>query len=93
MGFTDNNYRELQHAINVVTEVINTRNQEDYDKLAMKLNNPKTTFRTYWVILKTFCNGKKVLPIPPLLINNCKISVFKLKTDFFNKIWHHTARL
>ena len=47
MGFTDNNYRELQHAINVVSEVINTRNQEYYDKLAMKLNNPKTSFRTY----------------------------------------------
>ena len=29
-----------------------------YNKLVMKLNNPKTSSKTYWSIFKTFYNGR-----------------------------------
>ena len=51
-------------------------------------NDPKTNAKTYWSILKTFYNGKKVLIIPPLLINNKLISDFKLKANYFNDFLH-----
>ena len=36
--------------------------------IALKLYDPMTTAKIYWLILKTFYNGKKVSIIPPLLL-------------------------
>ena len=44
-GFTDNCYLEL--ATNIVTEIIDTRKLEYYIQSVIKLNNPKTRFKTY----------------------------------------------
>ena len=44
-----------------------------------KLSDPKTSSKTYWSILKTFYNNKKVPIIAPILIEN------KLETDFLKK--------
>ena len=38
-----------------------------------------TNAKTYWSLLKTFYNGKKVPIIPPLLIDNKIISDFEAK--------------
>ena len=43
---------------------------EYHSKLTPKLVNPSTIAKTYWSILKTFANGRKVPVIHPLLINN-----------------------
>ena len=50
--------------------------------------NPSTSAKTYWSILKTFANGRKVPVIPPLLINNEFISNFKTKANYFNKFFN-----
>ena len=52
--------------------------------MALQLNNPKTSAKTYWSILKTFYNGKKIPVIPPLLINNKHVSNFKTKANLFS---------
>ena len=58
-------------------------------RLVIKLNDPKTTSKTYWSILKTFANGSKVPLIPPLLVNNEFVTDFSVKVnlsnDFFRK--------
>ena len=41
-----------------------------YCKLSTKPAYPSTSSKTYWSILKTFVNGKKVPIIPPLLVND-----------------------
>ena len=41
-----------------------------HERLAIKLNDPKTAPKTYWSVLKTFVNGSKIRLIPPLLVNN-----------------------
>ena len=46
-----------------------------YDYLAKKLNNPNTSPKTYWAIMKTFRNAKKIPLIPLLPIND------KLESD------------
>ena len=64
------------------------KSKDDYHKqLARKLTNPKTSSKTYWSILKTFYNGKKVPLIPPLVINNKLESDFKRKADHFNNFF------
>ena len=64
-------YIELQRSIEEVSVDI-----QYYDCLAKKLNNPKTSPKTYWAIMKTFYNGKKIPLIPPLLVYD------KLECDF-----------
>ena len=52
--------------------------EEDYYCLhSEKLKDPHTNAKSYWSILKTLYNGKKIPLIPPILINNRLISNFK----------------
>ena len=52
------------------------------------LNNPKTSATaSYWSILKTSYNGKKIPVIPSLLINNELISYCKMKANNFNSFF------
>ena len=46
--------------------------------------DPHTSAKSYWSILKTLYNGKKIPLIPPILIKNKLISNFKEKVNHFN---------
>ena len=50
----------------------------------MKLNNPKTSSKTYWSIFKTFYNGWKIPIIPRILKDGKLESDFKIKAYYFN---------
>ena len=50
----------------------------------MKVNNTKTSSKTYWSIQKTLYNGEKVPFIPPPLVNTCPMSDLKAKASLFN---------
>ena len=53
-------YITLQNVIAEVSELV-CKSKDDYHKqLVRELTNPKTSSKTYWSILKTFYNGKKV---------------------------------
>ena len=52
-----------------------------------KLANPSTSSKTYWSILKTFVNGKKIPIIPPLLVNDNFITNFLEKANLFNEFF------
>ena len=70
-----------------VSELV-CKTKDDYHKqLARKLTNPKTSSKTYWSILKTFYNGRKVLLTPLLVINNKLEADFKRKADHFNNFF------
>ena len=69
---------KLQIAINDASEVIDKKKNDYNCHLSSKLDNPKTSAKTYWSILKTFYSRKTISLIPPLLHNNTLI------TDIFN---------
>ena len=75
-----------------VSELVSKCKDDYHNQLAKKL--AETGSKTYWSILKTFYNGKKVLLIPPLLINNKPESNFFKKTNFNNFfcLKMHTAK-
>ena len=54
--------------------------------LPKKLNNPNTSAKTYWSILKSFYKGTKIPIIPPILVNNKIVSDFTEKANTFNDI-------
>ena len=58
-----------------------------YENLGKKLNNPLLQAKTYWSIHKTFYNDKKVLLIPPLLIENKFVTDIKMKGKIFDKLF------
>ena len=83
-GYKCKDYFQFQEATNGVCQLVSNRKEEYYNNIVLKLNNPKTSAKTYWPILKTLYNGKKIPVIPPLLINNKLVSNFKTKTNHFN---------
>ena len=86
-GYKHNDYLQLKEATVLVSQVIAKRKEDYHNFLASKLNNPKTSAKAYWSILKSFYNGKKIPVIPPLLINNELISDFKMKANHFNSFF------
>ena len=62
-------YDILQQAISEVSESVDNA-KNNYYKLANKLSSHSTSSKTYWSILKTFCNNKKITLTPPILIGN-----------------------
>ena len=57
-GRNENFKLKLQIAINV-SEIIDKMKNDYNCHLASKLNNPKTSTKAYWSILKSFYSGKK----------------------------------
>ena len=70
----------VHHAITKVSQLISENKDKYYNKLSMKLHNPKTSSKPYWPILKTFYNGRKISIIPPILNESKLESDFKIKT-------------
>ena len=66
--------------------IIKSSKENFYNNLTKKLNDPNTSSKTYWSIMKTFGNGKKTI-IPPLLVNNNLIFNFREKANVFNNFF------
>ena len=78
------NFIQLQNLATDIFELISVRQEEYYDNLSKKLNDPNTSAKTYWSILKSFYKSTKVPLIPPLLVNNKIVSDFTEKANIFN---------
>ena len=76
-------YLKLQAISTKLSEMILKRKEDYYCMLSDKLNDPHTSAKSYWSILKTLYNGKKI-PLIPLILTNKLISKFKEKANYFN---------
>ena len=56
-------------------------------RLSHKLLDPKTRQKSYWSILKTFLNNKKIPCILPLLHQDKFVTDFKEKANIFNNFF------
>ena len=75
------------YKITELNELIYSTKTMYYENLAKKLNNPLLQAKTYWSILKTFYNDKKIALIPPLLINDKFVTDIQTKANIFNKFF------
>ena len=72
-------------AVSTELSEMTSKCKDDYHRqLSFKLNDPKTSAKAYWSILKALYNGKKIPLIPPILVNSKLISNFKEKANHFN---------
>ena len=54
------NFDVMNELTSELSSIISQRKNEYYSRLAKKLNDPQTNAKTYWSILKTFFNGRKM---------------------------------
>ena len=86
-GRFESDFVLLETLITELNELIVTTKALYYENLGKKLNNPLVQAKTYWSILKTFYNCKKIPLIPPLLVNDKFVTDMKTKADIFSKIF------
>ena len=86
-GRFESDFVLLETLLTKLNELIVTAKALYYENLGKKLNNPLVQAKTYWSILKTFYNGKKIPLIPPLLVNDKFVTDMKTKADIFNKFF------
>ena len=74
-------FKALQYQLHMSIE---ESKEKYYTKLSSRLADLLTSPKTYWSILKTFLNNKKIPCIPPLFHKNKFITDFKEKAELFN---------
>ena len=79
-----NQFQFLQTKLN---SLIEESKEKYYVRLCKKLLDPQTSPKSYWSILKTFLNNKKIPSIPPLLHQDKFIIDFKDKAEMFNNVF------
>ena len=73
--------------ITELNKLVSTTKMLYYENLGKKLNNPLLQAKSYWSILKTFYNAKKIPLIPPLLLDDKFVTDMKTKANIFNKFF------
>ena len=80
----------LSQKIEVV--IISTK-EKYYDNLGSKTCNPQTHCKTYWSLLKTLVNGRRVPLISPIETGNKFITNFTEKAKAFNGYFVRQCRV
>ena len=86
-GRFESDFMFLETIANELNELISSTKALYYDNLAKKLNNPLLQAKTYWSILKTFYNDKKIPLIPPLLVDDKFVTDIQKKANVLNKFF------
>ena len=86
-GRFESDFILIERLGNELSDLISQAKALYHENLARKLNNPLLQANTYWSILKTFYNDKKVPLIPPLLIDDKFVTDIKTKANIFNKFF------
>ena len=83
-GRFESDFILLEKVITELNDLIFSTKTLYYKNLAKKLNNPLLQTKTYWSILKTFYNDKKISQVPPLLVDDKFVTDMKTKADIFS---------
>ena len=83
----ESDFMMIETLITEINDLITSTKDLYYNNLAKKLNNPLLQAKTYWSILKTFYNDKKIPIIPPLLIDDKFVTDIQTKANIFNKFF------
>ena len=86
-GRKETDFVHLERSIKELNNLIVSSKESYYRRLGMRLNDPKLQVKTYWSIMKTFYNEKKIPLIPPLLVNGQFVTDVKTKANIFNKFF------
>ena len=83
----------LQSLQQHLSKSIENAKNKYFFRISEKLNNPNTSIKCYWSLIKTLLNGKKVPCIPPVYDNNRYVTDFKEKCQLFNSYFSEQCTL
>ena len=83
----ESDFMMIETLITEINDLITSTKDLYYNNLAKRLNNPLLQAKTYWSILKTFYNDKKIPIIPHLLIDDKFVTDIQTKANIFNKFF------
>ena len=86
-GRFESDFMMIETLITEINDLITSTKDLYYNNLAKRLNNPLLQAKTYWSILKTFYNDKKIPIIPHLLIDDKFVTDIQTKANIFNKFF------
>ena len=78
-GRKQNDEIDLRESTDFVSNLITRTKNFYFTNLGKRLNDPETSTKTYWFILKRFLNKIKIPAIPTFLVNGI------FETDFEKK--------
>ena len=84
-GRFENDFVYLENLIIEINELIFSTKALYYENLAKKLKNQLLQAKTYWSVLKTFYNDKKIPLILPFFVDDKHITDIKTKANIFNE--------
>ena len=67
--------------------LIEANKEKHYSRISKRMTNPLTSTKTYWSLLKSFLNNKKIPCIPPLFHQSRYITKYKDKAELFNNFF------
>ena len=73
--------------LNAITTDISNANK----CFTKKLSDPRTTTKTYWLILKTFVNCPKISLAPPLLVGSQLVTDFLVRANLLQNFLVNNA--
>ena len=77
----------IKTLITEINDLITSTKDLYYKNFAKKLNNPLLLAKTYWSILQTFYNDKKITIILLLQMDDKFVTDIQTKTNIFNKFF------
>ena len=81
---TNQSFEMFQSFQSQLSSLIASLKNKYYSKVVQRLLGRSTSPKTYWSIMKTFLNNKKILVISPIFHDNKYITDLKQKTEIFN---------
>ena len=88
------NNKQLLHSLQQhLSKSIENAKNKYFFRISEKLNNPNTSTKCYWSLIKTLLNGKKVPCVPPTLDNNRYVTDFKEKCQLLNSYFSEQCTL
>ena len=88
------NNKQLLHSLpHHLSKSIENAKNKYFFRISEKLNNPNTSTKCYWSLIKTLLNGKKVPCVPPIYDNNRYDTDFKEKCQLLNSYFSEQCTL
>ena len=88
-----NLFNKVEYLQNELKSLIEANKEKYYSRISKRMINSLTSTKTYWSILKSFLNNKKIPCIPPLFHQNRYIIKYKDKAELFKDFFANQCSL
>ena len=86
-------FNKVEYLQNELKSLIEANKEKYYSRISKRMMNPLIGTKTYWSILKSFINNKKIPCIPPLFHQNRYITKCNDTAKLFNNIFANQCSL